>query len=134
MELWIGDNPLTAVSIIAEVARTGDEVRTGMMFRTNVVEGEGMLFVLPAPYRASFWMMNCPTPLSCAYINPQGVIEELHNMEPFNTNSIVAGVDDILFVLETPQGWFDRNGVTPGMRVRTGEGSLIQTFFKPRAP
>jgi hypothetical protein len=125
---------LGAAEIEAEIARRPREILTGMMFRTNVVDGDAMLFVLPQPQRAQFWMMNCPSPLSCAYINPDGVIEEIHNMEPFNTNSINAQSANILFVLETAHGWFDRNNVRTGMLVRTESGSLIGTFFRARTP
>jgi len=118
--------------ITAEVARRPVEVMTGMMFRTNVAENEGMIFVLNSPQQASFWMSNCPVPLSCAYINPQGAIEEIHAMEPHNTNSIVAGTNNILFVLETPRGWFDRNQVRTGMVVTTEHGPLLDTFY-PRS-
>ena len=62
-------------------------MQTGMMFRTNLAENAGMLFVLPMPQQASFWMKNCPLPLSAAYIDPEGVILEIHDLQPHNTNS-----------------------------------------------
>jgi uncharacterized membrane protein (UPF0127 family) len=126
-KLYVGPAEVTA-----EIAARANEIRTGMMFRTNVVEGDAMLFILGQPQQAGFWMMNCPTPLSCAYINPDGIIEEIHDMEPFNTNAIVADSSNILFVLETAQGWFGRNNVRTGMLVRAESGSLIETFFRPR--
>jgi hypothetical protein len=104
--------------------------QTGMMFRTNLAENAGMLFVLPVPERASFWMMNCPLPLSAAYIDPEGVILEIHDLEPHNTNAVVAASDRIHFVLETSQGWFGRHNVTTGMVVRTEHGSLANIFLR----
>ena len=127
LKLWLG-----AQELVAEVAATPAQIQTGMMFRTNLVATEGMVFVLPFAHRAGFWMMNCPTPLSCAYIDPQGVIQEIHDMEPFNTNTIVANSDNIFYVLETARGWFERNGVRPGMVVRTERGSLADTFRRRR--
>ena len=103
-----------------------------MMFRTNLAENAGMLFVLPVPERASFWMMNCPLPLSAAYINPEGVIQEIHDLEPYNTNSVVAASDRVQFVLETNQGWFGRHNITAGMLVRTERGTLASTFLRER--
>ena len=35
-------------------------------------------------------MKNCPLPLSAAYIDPEGVILEIHDLQPHNTNSVVA--------------------------------------------
>jgi uncharacterized protein len=106
--------------------------QTGMMFRTNLAETAGMLFVRPAPERASFWMMNCPLPLSAAYIDPEGVILEIHDLQPHNTNSVVSSSERVQFVLETSQGWFGRHNVTTGMVVRTEHGTLAHTFLRER--
>jgi uncharacterized membrane protein (UPF0127 family) len=124
MKLWLG-----AEEMVAELALTGIQMQTGMMFRTNLAENAGMLFVFPVPQRASFWMKNCPLPLSAAYIDPEGVILEIHDLQPHNTNSVVAASDRVQFVLETSQGWFGRHNVTTGMVVRTERGPLMETFF-----
>ena len=114
--------------ITAEMALSPKEIMTGMMFRTNIVESEGMIFHLRFPQQASFWMKNCPEPMSCAYIDPQGVILEIREMEPNNTNSIVANSDNVLFVLETARGWFERHGVRTGMVIQTESGPLLETL------
>jgi hypothetical protein len=124
MKLFVGPAEITA-----EIATSAREIQTGMMFRTNVVEDEGMLFVFRQPHRAGFWMKNCPEPLSCAYIDPEGVILEILKMEPHDTNSLVAASDNVMFVLETKRGWFDRNNVRTGMVIQTERGPLRQTFF-----
>ena len=127
MKLWLG-----AEEMIAELALTGIQMQTGMMFRTNLAENAGMLFAFPMPHRASFWMKNCPLPLSAAYIDPEGVIMEIHDLQSYNTNSVEAASDRVQFVLETNQGWFGRHHVTPGMVVRTERGTLMETFFHQR--
>ena len=127
MKLWLG-----AEEMVAELALTGEQTQTGMMFRTNLAENTGMLFVFPAPYRASFWMKNCPLPLSAAYIDAEGVILEIHDLQPHNTNSVVASSEQVQFVLEVNQGWFGRHNVTTGMVVRTERGPLRETFFGKR--
>jgi len=127
MKLWLG-----AEEMVAELALTAEQVQTGMMFRTNLAENAGMLFVFSAPHRASFWMKNCPLPLSAAYIDPEGVILEIHDLQPHNTNSVTASSERVQFVLETSQGWFGRHRVTTGMVVRTEHGTLLETFFRRR--
>jgi uncharacterized protein len=127
MKLWLG-----AEEMLVELALTAEQQRTGMMFRTNLAENAGMLFVFPAPHRASFWMQNCPLPLSAAYIDPEGVILEIHDLQPHNTNSVVAASDRVQFVLEANQGWFERHNVRPGIVMRTERGSLQETFFRQR--
>ena len=42
MKLWLG-----AEEMVAELALTGEQMQTGMMFRTNLAENAGMLFVFP---------------------------------------------------------------------------------------
>src|SRR5262245_40672372 len=71
--------------LVTELARSPVEVGTGMMVRTNMAEHEAVIFVLPYVQQATFWMANCPHPLSLAYINTEGVIEEIHPLDPFNT-------------------------------------------------
>jgi uncharacterized protein len=127
MKLWLG-----AEEMDTELALTPIQQQTGMMFRTNMAENAGMLFVFPVPHQASFWMANCPLPLSAAYIDPDGVILEIHDLQPFNTNSVVAASDHVQFVLETSQGWFGRHNVTTGMVIRTEHGTLMDTFFRDR--
>lgn len=118
--------------MVAELALTPDQLETGMMFRTNMGENEGMLFALPYTQRAQFWMKNCPLPLSAAYIDPEGIILEIHDLQPFNTNAVFAATDNIRFVLETPQGWFQRHQINTGVAVATERGPLMQTFFRGR--
>ena len=127
MKLWLG-----AEEMVVELALTGIQQQTGMMFRTNLAENAGMLFVFPRSFQASFWMKNCPLPLSAAYIDPEGVILEINNLEPHNTNSVVASSERVQFVLEANQGWFGRHNVTPGMVVRTEHGPLQEPFYRRR--
>ena len=130
IKLWLGAEELTT-----ELALTSIQQQTGMMFRTNMLENEAMLFVFPYPHQASFWMMNTIVPLSAAYINPDGVILEIHPLQPHNTNSVEAASDQIQYVLETKQGWFDRHNVRTGMVVRSEHGPLKSTFTRQqRAP
>jgi len=124
LKLWLG-----AEELVTELALGGIQQQTGMMFRTNMPENEAMLFVFPYPHQASFWMKNCPLPLSIAYIDPEGVIQEIHDLEPHNTNAVLSASDNIRFALETPQGWFGRHQIHQGMVVRTEHGSLMETFF-----
>ncbi len=125
IKLWIGPEEM-----ITEMALNEVQERTGMMFRTNMAENEGMIFVLPEPQRANFWMKNTVLPLSAAYIGPDGKILEIHDLQPKDTNPVVAATDNVLFVLETRQGWFKRHNITEGMMINTEKGSLHKVFFE----
>jgi len=129
MKIYFG---LGAEILDAELALTPEQEMTGMMFRTNIQETDAMLFVLPSTTRANFWMKNCPESISAAYINSDGVIEEIHHLEQNDTNPVVAATDNIRFVLETKEGWFTRHNITPGTTIRTEKGSLPETFLQRR--
>jgi uncharacterized membrane protein (UPF0127 family) len=127
MKIYLG-----AETFNAELAISRREQMTGMMFRTNIQETDAMLFVLPYTQRADFWMKNCPESISAAYINPDGVIEEIHHLEANNTNGVMAATENIRFVLETKDGWFARHNIGVGTVVRTERGSLAETFLGGR--
>jgi uncharacterized membrane protein (UPF0127 family) len=120
-KLYVGPEEL-----IAELAITGLEQQTGMMFRTNMAENEAMLFVSPSAERRGFWMMNTILPLSLAYIAPEGTILEIHDLQPHNTNTVVSASERVQFVLEVNQGWFQRHNIKTGMVVRAETGPLNQ--------
>jgi uncharacterized membrane protein (UPF0127 family) len=115
--------------LTAEVARNEQERSTGMMFRTNIAENEAMLFVFPYAAQVSFWMKNVPIPLSCAYLNREGVIVELHELKPQDETSVPSSSREVQYVVETAQGWFERNGVGVGTLIQTEKGTLRETFF-----
>jgi uncharacterized membrane protein (UPF0127 family) len=127
LKLYIGQEEM-----VAELALTEIQQQTGMMFRTNMEDNTGMLFPLRYTQRASFWMKNCPYHLSAAYIDPDGIIEEIRDLQPYNTNSVVAASNNIRFVLETPYGWFEKHHIGPGVAIVTERGALMQTFFPKR--
>src|SRR3546814_3717830 len=53
-----------------EVARSEEEQRQGLMFRTELPKNGGMLFPFAKPRIASFWMKNTLIPLDMIFIRP----------------------------------------------------------------
>lgn len=123
VKLWIGTN-----EVQAEIAQTLNQIQTGMMWRTNMAEMEGMLFVFPQARQVSFYMRNTLLPLSCAYIDPEGTILEIYPMTPLDETAIPSRSDQIQYVLEMNQGWFERHGIKPGVLVATERGTFPATF------
>ena len=125
IKVWLGSEELKT-----ELALKPIEIATGMMFRTNMAENEAMLFVFSDAGPRNFYMRNCTVPLTAAYINPDGVIEEFAKLDPGDTNGVGSKSWNIQYVLELPQGWPERHNVRTGAVVRTERGSLSQTFFR----
>ena len=127
MKLYLG-----AEELKTELALKPIEIYTGMMWRTNMPESEAMLFVFSAPEQRSFYMRNTYVPLSLAYIDPEGAILEIHDLQPRNETSVPSKSSNVQFVLEVPQGWFKRHNIAPGTVVRSQHGELKRTFsFRP---
>jgi uncharacterized membrane protein (UPF0127 family) len=103
--------------IQAELARTPEERGRGLMFRKNLPDGEGMLFIFERDEPLSFWMKNTLIPLSIAFIASNGRIIEIKNMQPHDLSSVKSS-RSVRYALEVPQGWFDRAGVRPGDTAR----------------
>jgi len=127
IKLFIGVEELNT-----ELAVRPVEIYTGMMWRTNMPENEAMLFIFPSAEPRSFYMRNTRVPLSLAYISPDGVIQEIHDLQPLNEVPVPSVSENIQYVLEVPQGWFKRHNIAPGTLLRTPRGDLRQSFFSPR--
>jgi uncharacterized membrane protein (UPF0127 family) len=127
VKVWLGSEEL-----ITEIARDRVQIATGMMFRTNLAENEAMIFVFPPAEIGpkSFYMRNCTVPLSAAYISPDGTIVEIVDLQPGNEIGVESKATNLQFVLEVPQGWFQRHNIKPGAVLRTERGSLQETFFR----
>ena len=105
-------------AVTAEVADEPQERVTGLMFRKNLAQDSGMLFVMPEPERAAFWMKNTRLPLSVAYINQSGMILEIHDLQPLDEKPVPSAFSNIAYALEMEQGWFLRNGIMAGDRIK----------------
>lgn len=121
LKLWVG-----AQELDAELAVNATEVATGMMFRTNMTDAEGMLFVFGLPGRREFYMKNCVIPLSAAYIDANGVIDEIVELHPGVLEPVPSRSTNIKYVLEVPRGWFSRFNVPTGTVINTARGPLKQ--------
>lgn len=99
-----------------EISRTDDERRTGLMNRPSLGESAGMLFVFERDDFLSFWMKNTRIPLSIAYISRDGIIREIHDMEPRSLKAINSQ-HAVRLALEVNQGTFERVGLSVGDRI-----------------
>jgi uncharacterized membrane protein (UPF0127 family) len=105
--------------VIAEVASTETERERGLMFRTALADGEGMIFVFDKDEAIAFWMKNTKLPLSLAYISSDGTIRQIVDLEPESLASIPSE-RSVRYALEVPRGWFSRVGVKVGDKVNMG--------------
>jgi uncharacterized membrane protein (UPF0127 family) len=109
--------------IDTQVAQTPDQRSMGLMFRKEMPQHEGMLFVFEQPATQCFWMKNTLLPLTAAFVADDGTIVNLADMKPQTTDSHCSE-KPVRFVLEMNQGWFSKKGLKAGSR-------LSGVAFKP---
>jgi uncharacterized protein len=102
--------------IDAQVATTEDERMTGLMFRKEMPQHEGMLFVFEYPSQQCFWMKNTLLPLSVAFVADDGTIVNIDEMKAQTLDSHCS-LKPVRYVLEMNQGWFSKKGIKAGAKL-----------------
>ena len=101
-----------------EVAATPAKRSLGLMYRKELAEDAGMLFVFDETEEHSFWMKNTPLLLDMLFIDERGaIVGVVANATPFTTTPRTVGKPS-RYVLEVNGGWCERHGVRAGDRVR----------------
>jgi uncharacterized membrane protein (UPF0127 family) len=103
-------------SVTAEVANTETQRATGLMHRRMLPEDRGMLFVFPEVALHAMWMMNTYVPLSVAFLDRDGTIINIEDMQP-QTQDTHPAARPARYALEVNQGWFRKRGIKPGDKV-----------------
>jgi uncharacterized membrane protein (UPF0127 family) len=106
-----------ADTVVAEIAQTPGERAQGLMYREELGEDEGMLFVFQDVEERAFWMENTYIPLDIAYMDPSFRIIDIKPMEP-ESAELVESSGPAQYALEVNRGWFEEHGVTVGATPR----------------
>lgn len=107
--------PLTAGIhlITAEVAATPAQREQGLMFRDKMPANSGMVFVFQGPAQVCMWMKDTVLPLSVAFIDGEGKIINIEDMQPQTLQSH-CGKKLVQYALEMNLGWFTQKNIKPG--------------------
>lgn len=101
------------IEIQVEIADDADERQQGLMYRESLEANQGMLFVYPEQRTLGFWMKNTLISLDIAYIDREGRIVDIQQMEPQTTETHDSAAP-AMYALEMNQGWFEANGIRIG--------------------
>jgi uncharacterized membrane protein (UPF0127 family) len=99
-----------------EVVSTDEDRARGLMHRKAIGANDGMLFIFDEPAYHSMWMKNTLIPLSVAFIDRDGTILNILDMEPETLDPHVSAGPSI-YAIETNKGWFARKKVKAGDKV-----------------
>ena len=99
-----------------EVVTTPEQMARGLMFREKLGRNDGMLFVYADPGYHSMWMKNTLIPLSVAFVDGEGRILNIADMEPQTLDSHAAA-GPARYAIETNRGWFASRKIKAGDKV-----------------
>ncbi|MDE2599009.1 MAG: DUF192 domain-containing protein [Rhodocyclaceae bacterium] len=100
----------------AEVASTDPDRQRGLMFRKDMPESHGMLFVFPVRAQHCMWMKNTLLPLSVAFLDEEGRIINIEDMAP-QTETNHCASQPARYALEMNRGWFKQRGFGAGAKL-----------------
>lgn len=102
--------------IDTQLASTPLQREIGLMFRKEMPQQEGMLFVFETPSQQCFWMKNTLLPLTAAFVDDDGTIVNLEDMKPQTLDSHCSK-RPVRYVLEMNVGWFAKKGIKAGSKL-----------------
>lgn len=113
-------------AVAVEVAAKRDERTRGLMWRTSLAEGAGMLFVFDGDSELSFWMKNTLIALDMIFIRSDGTVVGIVERAEPQTLSARSPRRLAKYVLEVPAGWSEKAGLKPGLKVQfEGIGAIV---------
>ncbi|MDO5691086.1 MAG: DUF192 domain-containing protein [Pseudomonadota bacterium] len=104
--------------IDTQLATTPEQRQIGLMFRKDMPQHEGMLFVFEQPAVQCFWMKNTLIPLTAAFVADDGSIVNLVDMQPLDEKGNHCSTQPVRYVLEMNQGWFKQRHLAAGSKLR----------------
>jgi uncharacterized membrane protein (UPF0127 family) len=104
-------------TVTVELARAPAELARGLMYRRELAELAGMLFLFPETRIQSFWMKDTPLPLDMIFIgDDMRIVGIVENAVPFTTSPRTVG-EPSRYVLEVNAGFSKRHGIKAGDRI-----------------
>ncbi len=103
--------------IEVELAVTTEQMARGLMYRREMAQDAGMLFILPRKRVLNMWMRNTYIPLDMIFLGEGGEIVRIaERTVPLSEATVTSG-ESVLGVLEVNAGTSKRLGLAPGDRV-----------------
>ena len=109
------------ITFNVEVAKTIEERKIGLMYRKELLNNEGMLFIFPREKIIQLWMKNTYIPLDVIFISENKVIVDIKkNMEKLSETIVKSKVKS-RFALEFNAGLINKLNIEIGDKVLFNE-------------
>jgi uncharacterized membrane protein (UPF0127 family) len=108
------------LNFLVETAKTPESREWGLMFRHQLAENEGMLFVFEKEAPLSFWMKNTLISLDMIFADSQGkIVHIVKNAEPCKSDPCQQYDSKVpaQYVLEIPGGVSEKLNIEQGDRL-----------------
>jgi hypothetical protein len=104
------------VRVDVELAETAEDRRQGLSRREMLAADAGMMFLYSDEHRGGFWMKDTLIPLSIAFLDADGAILAILDMEPCAADPCPTYDPGVAYrsALEVNRGAFSEWGVEPG--------------------
>jgi len=97
-----------------EVASTDEEKARGLMFRPEMAENNGMLFLFPVEEIQSFYMRNTIISLDIIYVNAKKEIVDIYKETLVKNETSLPSKAPAMYVVEVNAGICDKYGIKEG--------------------
>jgi uncharacterized membrane protein (UPF0127 family) len=120
----------TQAQVTVEVVDTPETRTRGLMERSTLEEGQGMLFVFREPEILTFWMKNTLIPLEVLFFDQSGEFVNVIRMQPCANDPCPQYKSAALsqYALEVNPGFRELNGIGTGWKIDT---AAIAKFSTP---
>ncbi|GJM20119.1 MAG: hypothetical protein DHS20C15_00340 [Planctomycetota bacterium] len=104
-----------------ELALSREEISVGLMYRRELPDDQGMLFVFTGESDRSFYMKNVPIPLDLCFLDTAGRVINIVRGEPQQREPKLRSERPARYVLELAGGWAERHGLQPGAQIQIAD-------------
>lgn len=108
------DTNLVIGKIDIEISDDEDESETGMMYRKDLGQDQGMLFILKGYRRRSFWMKNTLVTLDIIFSDYSKQINKIFTDTKPLSEELLPSVKPVKYTIEVKAGFCLRNGILEG--------------------
>jgi uncharacterized protein len=105
-------------TVRVEIADTSERRDLGLMYRTQLDQDAGMVFLFPAQVKQNFWMKNTPIGLDMIFADTAGkIVGIVANAQPYSQDYLSVDAAS-QYVVEVNAGFCARHGIVAGDQIR----------------
>lgn len=100
-----------------EIADNDEKRAEGLMYRTEMADNQGMLFIFPREEMQSFWMRNTGISLDILFVNADNKIVTIHNHTETYSDNSYPSTAPAKFVVEVNAGFCEKYNINEGDKI-----------------